>query len=276
MRWADLPIDDVPWKPQWLFPALAEPVHKTWNADIGFETFESDETSTAALSAQLPRTPSSSVLELALQAEGSRRVQADLDGPDKRKTAGIAAQLRGHVQVAVASPHGNYVIQKLVEVLGRADGSFVEEELFGAAVWAARHRFGCRVVIRLMEHRASVDIAPLVEEILPELRSLICGRFAHYVVEALLVHGAAPWKSAVVAALLVYGATRAARHKYARFVVQRALNCCEPSDCELLVDDLLCTDGGVKKLARHSRGVHVLDDIVRYFKRTRSTRGLDI
>ena len=64
-------------------------------------------------------------------------------------------ELRGHVLQMMESPHANFVLQKVIEVLPANATCFVTEELATRAAEAARHRFGCRILCRLIEHHTA-------------------------------------------------------------------------------------------------------------------------
>ena len=56
-----------------------------------------------------------SVWRLAREAAGCRVVQAALQHASRSDAEVLALELHGHVREGVASPHGNYVLQRLVE-----------------------------------------------------------------------------------------------------------------------------------------------------------------
>eukprot|EP00415_Alexandrium_ostenfeldii_P001588 UN1588 len=67
--------------------------------------------------------------------------------------------------------------------------SFVVKELLGSGAEVACHRFGCRILCRLIEHNGgSGTLAELFEELLAEAASLCQHPFAHYVMECMLEH----------------------------------------------------------------------------------------
>merc|ERR1711977_211075 len=106
----------------------------------------------------------------------------------------IVAELYGHVRLAISSPHANFVIQRVIEVLPINSASFVAEELATFAAEVARHRFGCRVLSRLVEHHLCGNgTAPstnvLIDEVLRETDQLIHHNFARHVLELILEHG---------------------------------------------------------------------------------------
>merc|ERR1712151_1490082 len=82
------------------------------------------------------------VVKLAFDALGCRVVQLALEVVDRLTASGLAMELRGQVRQAIGSAHANYVVQKVVETQP-------------TSVAVTRHRYGCRILCRLLEHSAS-------------------------------------------------------------------------------------------------------------------------
>ncbi|CAJ1449931.1 unnamed protein product [Effrenium voratum] len=142
-----------------------------------------------------PRTHASKALkghvwDLSCHQAGCRLVQLALESASQQQASELASELKGHVQQAMASPHANYVVQKIVTRLLWSSCSFVAEELLRAAVQMSHQRFGCRIFCRLLEFHARQDTAlRLVDEILQEAADLCCHPFGHHVVQSILEHG---------------------------------------------------------------------------------------
>ncbi|CAJ1366663.1 unnamed protein product [Effrenium voratum] len=94
------------------------------------------------------------VWDLSCHQAGCRLVQLALESASQQQASELASELKGHVQQAMASPHANYVVQKIVTRLLWSSCSFVAEELLGAAVQMSHQRFGCRIFCRLLEFHA--------------------------------------------------------------------------------------------------------------------------
>lgn len=166
----------------------------------------------------------------------------------------MALELRGHVREAVESPHANYVIQKICEVLPSVACCFVAEELSGVGEAVARHRYGCRVICRLVEHQAMM--LAVVEEIVVCAHYLCRNDFAKHVLKSIFEHGSVDQKRRVAASLmpnLVSNAT----HRSASYVVEYALELCEDADKARLADGLLQREA-VLALATSQAGCHIL------------------
>jgi len=197
-----------------------------------------------------------SMVQLTFDRQGCRLVQAAVQGADPRVAAELLAELRGHVRDALASPHANYVMQTIITALPTAMSSFIVKELLGVGASAARHRFGCRIICRLIEHSgASADIAALLGEVVAEAESLCNHCFGHYVLESLLEHSPEHCH-AIVQALQADLLSRAC-HRSGSHVVESALLHCSEGDKQGLVSELI---GGetVATLAQQQHGSLVL------------------
>merc|ERR1712187_976650 len=76
------------------------------------------------------------------------------------------------VQQLYEDPHGNHVLSKLVEVMPSATLGPIIEQLHGTAVQVAKHRYGCRVLERLIEHCSETQLSVLMEEVVAESEPL--------------------------------------------------------------------------------------------------------
>lgn len=139
------------------------------------------------------------VWRLSQDARGCRAIQQALEGVDgDEERESISEELRGHVGEAIQDPHANHVIQKCVVLLRPAACQFIIDELMVArledgvgAAGAARNRYACRVVQRLVEHCSEGQVWGLVEAILREASAIARHPYGNYVVQHLLEHGAA-------------------------------------------------------------------------------------
>jgi len=167
------------------------------------------------------------------------------------------------VQDALASPHANYVLQVAISGLPSRASALVARELRGHGAFAARHRFGCRVLCRLVEHAGtSSELAALLEEVLAQVQDLCRGTFSHYVVRSVLEH--LPAHRARIAEALHSELTQLAQHRCASHVVEAALLHCDDEDRRGLALELL--GGGsaaVELLAQSQYGSFVLKALLR-------------
>jgi len=201
------------------------------------------------------------VAELAFHTVGCRTVQLALELAEDRAAAALAAELRGRAREAVRSPHANFVLQKIIVVLPTAHSAFIAEELRGDARETACHRYGCRVLCRLLEHGGATvgaSAVALLDEALAAAPALCHHPYGHFVAQAALEHGLPEQRHRVAVALL--GALLpSARHRCACYVLADALTFCSPADRQALVDGLLSSDPQeLAMVAQDHYGSHVL------------------
>jgi hypothetical protein len=206
------------------------------------------------------------VQTLSFDAGGCRAVQQALVLADKHEREALVAELRGHVRTAMRSPHANFVVQKIVEALPPALASFVAEELVGIGSEASRHRFGCRIICRLLEHHccsgsSNPTTAALLEEVLANAQHLCHHAFAHHVVDSILEHGTADQRHQVVAAVQA-NLLQNARNRYASYVVEQAMKFCSAADKVAFVEEFASRPDDVLSLAVHEYGGHVLKTLL--------------
>jgi pumilio RNA-binding family len=184
----------------------------------------------------------------------------------------VTAELQGHVLEALASPHANHVIQRVVEVMPIARSRFVALELIGFASAAAKHCYGCRILIRLLEHSATEEnTLALIDEFLDEVAELMRHIFGHHVIHAVLEHGTAAQRHRIATALItpsLDGETLILpchwTHRNASRVFEAAVLHCAPEDQQSLCDSLLHWPDYVLQAARCSFGCYVLMAVIRH------------
>jgi len=131
--------------------------------------------------------------------------------------------LMGSVKEAIESPHANYVLQKIVEILPCDVSSFISTELAGFGVHVAKHRYGCRVLSRLVEHAPSCnETVKLLDEVVSAAAWLCRNAFARHVLQSILEHGSTEHCRKIVTAIRS-NLLGLAMHKEASYVVQHAL-----------------------------------------------------
>jgi NAD-dependent dihydropyrimidine dehydrogenase PreA subunit len=191
---------------------------------------------------------------------GCRAVQAMLEKADKEDKAELLGELHGNVKWAIWSPSGNYVIQKIVEVCPGNVWSFVVDELQGSEKSVARHRFGCRIWCRLMEHGdwQNPGLSARTDELIAVAGELSHHPFAHYAVHAILEHGTEDQRRRVGLALLG-SLSHDANHRHCSRVIESALEHCPPDVQHALVEELMRTGAeGLASLARKRYGSFVV------------------
>lgn len=135
------------------------------------------------------------VWALSREPAGCRRVQRALEDAtcDSHRDA-IVKELRGHVWEALRCPHANYVLQKCIVTSRPQSVQFIIEELMrkgpGSAQQVACHRFGCRILERLLEHCLPEQVADIVNDLLSDAVALTTHLYGNYVMQHLLEFGA--------------------------------------------------------------------------------------
>jgi len=175
---------------------------------------------------------------LSLTKFGTRIVQKALEVASCSDRDSLVAILEPHVEELCDSPHGNHVLSKIIEVMPSAALSFVVEKIAGKGpVVVAKHRFGCRVLERLIEHCDDVMIGAVVEEIVAKSRALCAHDFGNFVIQHLLEHW--PSKRDTILQSMIPDLPMLAVNKSAAHVVQKAMDWCDEDSKKAIVVALL-------------------------------------
>jgi len=183
----------------------------------------------------------------------------------------LVAQLRGRVLEAVQHPHANHVVKQLLDVMPSALVAFVAEELAGSATWASRHKFGCRIVLRLAQHSATEGWAgdsarAVISQVLDNAGDLCKDEFGKFVIEEIMERGL-PEHRQLIATTLRSRLEHYARHEHASFLIQRALRGIDSDDTGIAMDmakELSARRDVLQSLARNQFGRFVLRDLARW------------
>jgi len=208
------------------------------------------------------------VSKLAFESAGCWVVQEALEGSNASDREALVAEMHGHVRAAVVCPHANFVIQKIVETMPTSLANFVAEELVGIAADAARHRYGCRILCRLVEHqdassgRSSSATSTLIDELIADVQHLCLHSFARHVVNSMLEHGTSEQRRRVVVSLQGTVASYSKRRS-ASYIVENIFFFCDPQEKESLADELLADSERFLELAMHDAGSHVVGAMLR-------------
>mmetsp|Transcript_23336 Transcript_23336/g.79049 ORF Transcript_23336/g.79049 Transcript_23336/m.79049 type:complete len:564 (-) Transcript_23336:164-1855(-) len=184
----------------------------------------------------------------------------------------------GHVVDALKHHHANHVIKLLAEIAPTELISFIVEELTGQAVWAAKHCYGCRTVLRLVRHcghgsPASEAAEAVIDEVLHEAEELCSDEFGRFVLEEFLTSHIPVHRRRVAEALRAR-LVRNARHKHASGLIEKALRSVDVELGNTIVDELFSNFDTVQSLIRNQFGMYVLKDITllpQYTNKVRSS-----
>merc|ERR1712137_988717 len=159
--------------------------------------------------------------------------------------------LRGHVREALKSMHCNYVIQRAVEVLPNELTNFIPQELIGVGKEVAQHRFGCRILCRLLEHGSLEEVwkNALFEEVLGDTGDLSLHAFGNFVIRHCLEFGHSWHRHSIATALCTTNLFETAKDQNGSHVVESAVEFCDMTDKESIADAFLSNPHQLYSLA---------------------------
>eukprot|EP00913_Durusdinium_trenchii_P035379 g33108.t1 len=88
-------------------------------------------------------------------------------------------------------PHANHVLQKCITCSRPQDCQFIVDEIMacnGFVELAARHKYGCRIIQRLLE-RCPLQVERIAAAILSDVSGIARHPYGNYVLQNLLEHG---------------------------------------------------------------------------------------
>jgi len=176
----------------------------------------------------------------------------------------LVASFQGRVQQAYESPHANFVLSKIFEVMPTSIlGCLCEElQLDHMIVDAAKHRFGCRCMIRLVRHHArqaadNEGVTQVIQTLLESAEQLSLAQFGTHVVQEIIDSGL-PEHRSMVASSLKRNFNRYSRNRFACRVVEKLLSKCCANDVHAIMDELLGSKDGARQLVGHEFGSRVM------------------
>lgn len=183
----------------------------------------------------------------ARDSAGCRLVQQAIDeARTEEAREALALELRGHVWEAARCPHANYVVQKCIVRLRPEASQFIVDELAarpGMAAQAARHKYGCRIMQRLLEHCGATLTAVLIEDVLGDILQMAQHPYGNYVIQQILQHGLAEQRGRV-GRVLEHDVTTVVMDTYGCAVVYKAL-CHAPAPERMALARSLLREPGV-------------------------------
>lgn len=199
--------------------------------------------------------------------KGCREVQEAMEqNPDLELLESVANELAGHVVEAMRCPYANHVLQLYITMARPESVSFVLDELLscsGGIEFAAKHKFGCRVVQRLVEHLPPARVDELAAAILRDVLSFGRHPYGNYVLQNLLEHGT-PHQRVRLAQEIQSQIAPMCQDHFGSAVVSSALSKLPREDMLPLAQSILHTQDLLVFLA-HSRHGHTT---VRYILRS--------
>eukprot|EP00425_Heterocapsa_triquetra_P002698 CAMPEP_0195056400 /NCGR_PEP_ID=MMETSP0448-20130528/4810_1 /TAXON_ID=66468 /ORGANISM="Heterocapsa triquestra, Strain CCMP 448" /LENGTH=356 /DNA_ID=CAMNT_0040086221 /DNA_START=59 /DNA_END=1132 /DNA_ORIENTATION=- len=177
----------------------------------------------------------------------------------------IAAELRGHICEAARCPHANYVLQHCIKVMKPNSVQFMIDELTfkgpGAVSQAARHKYGCRIVQRLLEFCPPAQVKKLADGLLHDVVALSLHPYGNYVMQHLLAHGTAE-QQRHLARLLAEHAAEVSGHACGCAVMGKAMELCGHEDQAAIARVLLNSPGGLSSVMARTRLGHKASKLV--------------
>lgn len=255
-----LPMFPIGRQVRWLFSASSELHHTTrrivsqrvrFTATPDFPLQPSNLAGLVGCSSLLSLTPS-----------GSRFLRDTMDSAnfeDEDKVI-ILAEIGDAVWDVSRSPHGNFVLQKLIMTLPPPRLQKMVSVFRGRAVEAAKDQMQSRVLEKLLVFCQPDQISDAVEELLAKSVQLCKHPFGNFPMQAVLEHGTWGQKRRLIAAICA-DAGRLARHRIASNVVRRALLHGSEEDRQRLAQGLAKDHGELASLSKHQVGSFVAKEV---------------
>lgn len=183
-------------------------------------------TSTGTEDAVEPVSVAGCVWDLSQRHKGCRLVQQALEHCGEADRAMLAQELKGHIVEASRSPCGNYVLQKLIQVLRPQSCQFIIHELMEdpeEVCDLARHQYGCRILQRLFENCQAEQMEQIVHVLLKEASTLVCHSYGTYVMQQIFDFGTETQRRKLCDVLLAARSNHLCNDEHATQVLQKAL-----------------------------------------------------
>jgi len=179
------------------------------------------------------------VKRFSLSREGCRVVQKVMETAGAHNRDILAKQLEPHISELIASPHGNHVVAKMVEIMPPAAvRCVIEATIKWNPAELARHRYGCRILERLIEHCSEKQMSEVLDALVVQAEPLCRHPYGNFVVSHLLEHGSSVRKVSILDQLL-QTLPQLAVHRTASHVVQNLIYHSDEVGKRRLVETLL-------------------------------------
>lgn len=133
------------------------------------------------------------VWRMSQEPAGCREVQRIIETAESPEMQmALANELHGHVLEALRSPHANHVMQKVIKCFRPQALQFIVDEISnrqGAIAQAARHKYGCRILQRLLEECLPEQVQRLVDVLIADALELSVHNYGNYVMQHVLEYG---------------------------------------------------------------------------------------
>mmetsp|Transcript_26684 Transcript_26684/g.50137 ORF Transcript_26684/g.50137 Transcript_26684/m.50137 type:complete len:452 (+) Transcript_26684:37-1392(+) len=199
---------------------------------------------------------------LAMSKLGCRIVQKALEVADGDFRGQLLQQLAPYTVELYESPHGNFCLSKAVELLPAERLLAIVEKLKEKGFEeVARHKFGCRLMERLIEHLNEVGQRNLTAAIAPKAEVLSKHQYGNFVVQHLYEH--TPAARHGILNEILHQVPQLALHRTASHVVQRALTYSDEDGQAAIVKALMAGQGdtSLTNVAQGRYGSFVIEQL---------------
>jgi len=149
---------------------------------------------------------------------------------------GVAGALEPDVGSCIVHMHGNYVVQKCIELMPPDALGFIIKAVEKRIRVTASHIYGCRVVQRLLEHCPTKHLTGVLDGLLARTSRLIMNSYGRFVIECMLHRGRKDDKKAILD-IVAAGIATYATNKCTRLVVARCLEISSIGEHAQLLDE---------------------------------------
>lgn len=158
----------------------------------------------------------------------------------------------------IHDPNGNHVIQRCIQVMssfaksysnsGNTDLAsslsdqiqFIIDDIISNIELLSSHRYGCRVVQRVIENCVDSQKSVVLEKIIDCHAKLVVDQYGNYVVQQVLACGSDDHQDAILKSVTDNGVLfRMSKHKFASNVVEAVLVHGKPHHKEKILEEML-------------------------------------
>lgn len=198
------------------------------------------------------------VWHMSKDVQGCRLVQLAFDNAtNNEQRMALAEELHGHVWEGVRDLNANHVLQKCIATVSPGVSQFIVDELVfrdeSAVTNTAKHRYGCRIIQRLLEHCPPHQVTVLTENLLERAEGLCTHAFANYVMQHILEHGTTEQQRHLTE-ILRRQVTAMASDAYGSAVLGKALHHVPPEEQQALAKAVLDHPGLLVSMACNRHG----------------------
>jgi len=174
-------------------------------------------------------------VELAFHPIGCRVVQKALSIMTPSQCRDLVREFAGHVANMSTNRHANHVVQKMVDEVDPSAMEFVVPEMEPVAVAVAKHKYGCRILQRVLLRFPRHLLGQLLQST-TDAPALVGDQFGHFVVEHIIEHHP-DFRAKLMPTVLAEAAALGADSRTLPFVArvcERVLRCATEGREELL------------------------------------------